>query len=44
MIPLDVSLLETYVAELSQQAQRFGAAEGVMKVIVTRGCGGRAPG
>lgn len=41
MIPLDVSLLETYVAELRQQAQQFGAAEGVMKVIVTRGRGGR---
>ena len=41
MIPLDTARLETYITDILQQAQHLGVADGVVKVIVTRGCGGR---
>lgn len=41
MIPLDTSLLEIYIADLIQKTQHLGVMDGVVKVIVTRGCGGR---
>lgn len=41
MIPLDYSLLEAHLTSVVQRVQNLGGRDGVIKILVTRGPGGR---